>query len=263
MAIRALSTAASGMEAQQNTIDVIANNLANVNTAGFKRQRANFADLLYQNVERAGTTAPQNNQIPTGIQFGTGSRLTSTQRIFSQGSLEQTENPGDIAIDGEGFFQVEYFSGESVYTRNGNFHIDSNGRLVTAEGFLLTPAVTIPQNASSFNVGKDGVVQAVYDDNTPPQQVGQVTLARFVNPAGLQALGDNLFRESAASGTALTGTPGTAGFGAVSQRFLELSNVQVVRELVNMIKSQRAFEINASSIKAADEMLQQINGLRR
>ena len=261
--MRALWTAASGMRAQQLTIDVIANNLANVQTSGFKRSRVDFQDLIYETTVVPGTVSAEGLEIPSGFQVGHGSRAVSTQRIFLGGDLQQTSNPLDMAIEGEGFFQITQPSGELAYTRAGSFRQDSQGRLVNAEGFLLDPAITIPGNALSINIGTDGSVSVTLPDVVQPQQVGTLQLARFTNPAGLQGAGHNLFLPTQASGDATPGTPGQEGFGTILQGFVEGSNVNVVEEMVNLIAGQRAYEISSRAIRSADEMMQTANSLVR
>jgi flagellar basal-body rod protein FlgG len=261
--IRSLWTAASGMQAQTANIDVISNNLANVNTAGFKRSRADFQDLLYETLRPPGVSAAGDTQVPTGIQIGLGTRTVSTQKIFMQGGFQHTQNELDMAVEGHGFFQVTQPNGEIAYTRAGNFKIDGEGRIVTPDGFLLEPEITIPIDALQVSIGTDGVVAILQPGQAEPSEVGTVQLARFVNPAGLQSIGRNLFLNTAASGEATTGTPGEDGLGSIAQGYLEMSNVSVVDEMVNMITAQRAYEINSKSIQAADEMLQTANNLRR
>lgn len=266
MTLRALSIAATGGRAMMQKIDTIANNLANVGTTGFKRSRTNFADLLYQQVQRAGFGTPGVNQQPTGTFFGTGVRLVSTEKNFQQGALEETGQPLDLAIEGEGFFRVTLPDGRIAYSRSGNFKKDSEGNMVTSEGFRLEPQITIPDNAIGVSIDQTGLVFIV-DPATPDvlSQVGQLEISRFVNPPGLEAVGDNLYLPTPASGPAVDGIPGQGdlGFGSIKQGFLEDSNVDVVRELVDLIQAQRAFEINANSIQAGDEILQTVNNLRR
>ncbi len=260
--MRALFSAATGMTAQQTNVDVIANNLANVNTVGFKRTRADFADLLYQTLRAPGTTTIQGQQAPTGIQVGMGTRLAATTRMWTQGEFQQTGDSFSIAIEGDGFFQLNTPDG-IVYTRDGTFKLDATGKLVTSDGFALEPAITIPQNALSVSVGTDGTVTFLLPGQTEAQQAGQITLAKFINPAGLQSIGNNMFRATSASGNAITGTPGVDGMGTVRQGFVESSNVKVVEELVNLIIAQRAYEVNSRAIQTSDEMLQTANNLRR
>ena len=260
--IRALFTASTGMQAQQLNLDTIANNLANVNTNGFKRTRVDFQDLLYQTLRPAGTRTG-NGEVPTGLQVGHGTRPVATQKIFDQGNFHQTENQLDLVIEGDGFFQIVRPDGTTAYTRSGAFKRDSQGQVVNSDGLILQPAITIPQDAVTIAVGSDGVVSVTTASSTTPQQLGTIELARFANPAGLNAIGRNLFMPTQASGTATTGTPGQQGFGSISQGFLESSNVSVVEEMVNMIAAQRAFEVNSKAIKTADEMLALANNVSR
>ncbi len=270
MAIRALSTAASGMTTLQSNIDIIANNLANVNTTGYKRQRGEFQDLLYQQLIQPGfAAASADSANPTGIQVGHGVKLVATNRIFEQGALNNTGREFDWAIDGQGFFRVLQPDGSTVaYTRDGSFHKDANGNVVTAQGLRLADNLQVPQQVINVSISQSGLVQGV-DPAQPntPVTIGQVTLARFVNPEGLRAIGDNLFLASPAAGTGGApveeNNPATGGLGVTRDKFLEASNVEVVQELVDMITTQRAFEINATSIRTADEMLQTVNNLRR
>ncbi len=261
--IRALFTAATGMQAQQMNVDVIAHNLANVNTTGFKRSRADFQDLLYQTLRQAGASSSNQTEIPTGIQLGLGARTAAVQRLFLQGNFQQTQNQLDMAIDGEGFFQILQPNGDVAYTRAGSFKLDSQGRVVNSDGFPLEPEIVIPNDATAITIGSDGIVSVLQPGNTTPQQVGQVRLVNFPNPAGLNGLGRNLFQTTTASGQPIEGVPGTDGLGGLSQGFLEISNVSVVEEMVNLISGQRAYEINSRAIQAADEMLQTSTSLRR
>jgi len=261
--IRSLWTAASGMQAQTSNIDVISNNLANVNTAGFKRSRADFQDLLYETMRPPGTSTPGGSQVPTGIQIGHGTRTVSTQKIFIQGDFQHTQNELDMAIEGNGFFQIIQANGDIAYTRSGNFKIDSEGRIVSPDGFLLEPELTIPSDAMAISIGTDGVVSVLQPGQTAPTEVGTLELARFINPAGLQSMGRNLYTQTAASGDPITGVPGEDGYGTIAQGYLEMSNVSVVDEMVNMITAQRAYEINSKAIQAADDMLQTANNLKR
>ena len=261
--IRALYTAATGMEAQQLNIDVIANNLANVSTSGFKKSRADFQDLLYQTLKEPGVSATGTTQVPTGIQVGLGVRPAAVERIHLQGDFNQTTNPLDVAIEGDGLFQVTLPDGNPAYTRAGAFKLDSTGSVVTSEGDPITPQITIPQGAESINIGNDGTVSVTLAGQSAPTQVGQIQTVRFANPAGLRAEGRNLFRETDTSGTPQLGTPGQDGLGQLSQGFLESSNVSVVEELVAMITGQRAYEINSRAITAADEMLRTAAGIGR
>jgi len=252
----ALWIAKTGLDAQQNRMSVIANNLANVNTTGFKKDRAVFEDLLYQNVRQVGAQSTQNSLLPTGLNYGTGVRTVSTEKLFTQGSNVETDNPLHMAIEGRGFFQVQMPDGTLAYSRDGSFSTDPQGQLVTSSGYALQPAITIPQNTQSITIGNDGVVSVTVPGSSAPTQIGTVQLADFVNPAGLQPIGHNLFLESAASGAPQTGTPGLNGLGTVTQGSLESSNINVVEELVNMIEAQRAYEMNSKAISAVDHMLQ-------
>ena len=261
--IRSLWTAATGMAAQQLNIDVISNNLANVNTGGFKKSRIDFQDLLYQTIRAAGTTEAQGAMVPTGIQVGLGTRPAAVQKMFSQGDFKQTDNPLDLVIEGDGFFQVLMPNGETAYTRDGAFKLDAQGRIVTSDGFAMDPEIAIPAEAKSISVGSDGTVSVTLPGQATPQEVGTIQLAKFLNPAGLTNLGRNLFGVSAASGDAVVDTPGMNGLGSLADGLIEMSNVKVVEEMVNMITAQRAYEINAKAIQTADEMLTTANNLRR
>src|SRR5207249_3880462 len=241
--IRALYSAASGLEAQQLNIDVIANNLANVNTAGFKLSRPEFEDLLYQNLRASGAASSTSTDLPVGLQVGLGSRPVATSRLFTQGDFRQTGNPLDMVVEGQGFFQVRLPNGETAYTRAGSFHLNREGSLVTADGNLLDPQVTIPSDALTITVGSDGTVSVTQPSQSQAQQVGTIQLAIFQNPAGLNSIGKNLFLTTTSSGEPITGTPGENGIGTINQGFLEQSNVSVVEEMVNMIIGQRAYEI--------------------
>ncbi len=261
--IRSLWTAATGMQAQTSNIDVISNNLANVNTAGFKRSRADFQDLLYDTLQPPGASNGGDSQVPTGIQIGHGTRTVSTHKIFVQGDFQNTQNELDMAIEGQGFFQIVQANGDIGYTRAGNFKIDSEGRIVSPDGFLMEPEITIPVDALAISIGSTGIVEVLQAGQTQPTQIGTLELARFINPAGLQSIGRNLFIGTGASGEATTGQPGEDGFGTIAQGYLEMSNVSVVDEMVNMITAQRAYEINSKAIQAADDMLQTANNLKR
>ena len=261
--MRALYTAASGMNAQQANIDNVANNLANVNTIGYKKSRVDFEDLVYQQVKAPGTPTSQEAESALGLEAGLGTRVVATVRNFSGGNLRSTNAPLDLAIEGNGFFQLSLSGGEIGYTRAGSLHVDDEGQLVTAEGVPLQPQITIPANAVSISISKDGIVSVSLADQTTPQEVGTIELAMFQNPAGLQARGGNIFVATSASGDAITGVPGTDGMGSVAQGFLEESNVSVVEEMVQMILGQRAYEANSRVIRAADEMLQQVNNIAR
>lgn len=261
--IRALYTAASGMTAQQANIDTTANNLANVNTAGFKRSRTEFADMVYQQVRGAGSPTSPATEAPVGLEIGLGTRPVATARDFRPGNLRSTGAPLDLAIEGRGFFQISLPTGETAYTRAGIFHLDAQGSLVTAEGYALQPALQIPANALSVSISKEGTVSVVLSGESAPQQVGNLELASFQNPAGLRALGGNLFAVTTASGEPTTAVPGGEGMGTLAQGFLEDSNVSVVEEMVNMILGQRAYEASSKVVKASDEMLGQVNNLVR
>ena len=261
--IRSLWTSATGMQAQALNLDVISNNLANVNTAGFKKSRAEFQDLLYETIRPAGTPSSQDSEVPAGIQLGHGTRPSTVLKIFSQGNMENTQNELDLAIEGDGFFQIALPNGETAFTRDGAFKLDSDGRMVNSDGFALEPEITIPSDALSISVGLDGTVSVLQAGETAPSEIGTIELARFVNPAGLISMGKNLFMTSEASGDEMTGTAGEDGLGTLAQGFLEMSNVSVVDEMVNMITAQRAYESNSKAIQAADEMLQLANNVKR
>ena len=253
-----LWVAKTGLDAQQTRMNVISNNLANVNTTGFKRDRAVFEDLLYQNVKQPGGQTTNNTLTPTGLMLGTGVKINATEKLHLQGNLVNTQSPLDLAIMGAGFFQVQMPDGTTSYTRDGNFKINNTGQVVTASGFPLVPNITIPPNAASVTFGQDGTV-SVENATGGAQTIGQIQLARFVNPAGLQSIGQNLLKESPASGTATVGAPGQTGAGQLMQGALEASNVNVVEEMVNMIETQRAYEINSKAISAVDGMLRFLN----
>lgn len=257
--IRSLWISKTGLDAQQTQMDVIANNLANVSTNGFKRARAVFEDLLYQNVRQPGAQTSQQTQSPSGLQLGTGVRPVATERVFTQGNLQQTGNDKDVAIQGTGFFQILLPDGSTAYTRDGSFQVDSQGQLVTSSGFTVQPAITIPANAESMSIGRDGTVSITQAGSAQTTQVGTLQLSTFINPAGLLARGENLYTETAASGTPNTNAPGSNGAGLLSQGYVETSNVNVVEELVNMIQTQRAYEINSKAITTSDQMLQKLS----
>ncbi|PIE70198.1 MAG: flagellar basal-body rod protein FlgG [Deltaproteobacteria bacterium] len=259
--IRGLWTAATGMNAQQMTIDVVANNLANTNTSGFKKSRANFQDLMYQTFQIAGATSPSGGQVPTGIQVGMGVRPSSVQKLFSQGDFSQTGNDLDMAIQGRGFFRVLH-GAEELYTRSGNFTLDSEGFITTASGDRLQPEISVPNDTTLVSVQSDGTLTA-YGDGDTILSTAQITIANFVNPAGLYAVGDNLLRPTEGSGAAVIGTPGENGLGTLANQTLEMSNVSVVEEMVAMIVGQRAYEANSKSIQTGDTMLGIANGLKR
>jgi len=261
---RALNTAASGMIAQQLNLDNIANNLANASTAGFRKRRLQFQDLLYQNLIMPGAASTQQTTISAGLQIGLGSRSSASEMIQAQGDFEATGNPLDLAIQGAGFFQVQMPSGDMAYTRSGTFQLDSQGNMVTADGNPLQPSITIPQNATSITIGSDGTVSVTIPGQQQAQQVGQIQLATFMNPGGLNSIGQNLFLPTTASGDALLGTPGgTEGLGTIQQGSLEQSNVNVVEEFVNMILAQRSYESNSKVVQAADQMFQDVNTMSR
>jgi flagellar basal-body rod protein FlgG len=254
--MRALYTAATGMAAQELNVQVISNNIANLRTTGYKRQRAQFQDLLYENLRRAGSaTSDQNTQVPSGIAIGSGVKTASTARVMSQGSLTPTEKEYDVAIRGEGFIQVDMPDGRTAFTRDGSLELDSTGRLVTHDGYLISPQITVPQTARSVAIAADGTISATLANQTAPQTLGQLQLARFVNKAGLESIGDNLFVETAASGAAITGAPNSEGFGNLQQAYLEEANVNAVTEISSLIAAQRAYEMNAKVVTAADQMM--------
>ena len=257
--IRSLYIAQTGLEAQQTQMDVIANNLANVNTTGFKKARAVFQDLLYQNLRQPGAQSSQNTQYPSGLQLGTGVRPVATERIMTQGNLTQTGNSLDVAINGQGFFQILKPDGTIAYTRDGTFQLNNQGQLVTSSGYVLQPPVTIPPGAQTITIGNDGTVSVTLTGQSAPQQVGSIQLANFLNPTGLQNIGDNLYLQTASSGATTTGQPTFNGLGSLQQGYLETSNVNVVAELVNMISTQRAYEINSKAVQTSDQMLQYVN----
>ena len=253
---KALWVAKTGLEAQQTRMSVISNNLANVNTTGFKRDRAVFEDLLYQNVRQVGAQSSQDTRLPSGMQLGTGVRTVATEKLHTLGNIVQTENSLDVAIQGRGFLQVLLPDGNIGYSRDGAFKMDETGQLVTASGYVLQPAITVPNNSTSLTIGSDGVVSSLTPGSATPTQLGSIQLADFINPGGLQAVGQNLFDETASSGSPSTGTPGLNGLGTVIQGALETSNVNVVEELVNMIETQRAYEMNSKAIQTTDRMQQ-------
>src|SRR5262245_49894696 len=261
--IRALYTAASGMNAQQTNIDNVAHNLANVNTTGFKKSRVEFEDLVYQEMRTAGASASAATEAPVGLEVGLGTRAVATARNFSSGNLRSTGSPLDLAIEGDGFFKITLPDGTTGYSRAGEFHLDAQGLIVTAEGYALEPNITIPANATTVSVSKDGIVSASVAGQTAVQQLGTIEIATFSNAAGLRPLGGNLFAPTTASGEPESGSPGTDARGTLAQGVLEDSNVSVVEEMVNMIIGQRAYEANSRVVKAADEMLQQVNNLVR
>jgi flagellar basal-body rod protein FlgG len=255
----ALWAAKTGLDAQQTQMTVVSNNLANVNTTGFKKDRAVFEDLMYQNLRQVGASTTQDTQAPSGLALGTGVRVVATEKVYTQGNFNQTGNSLDVAISGRGFFQVALPDGSLAYTRDGSFQINSQGQLVTASGYAVQPSISIPQGAQSITIGTDGVVSATLVGQSTPTQVGTMQLADFINPSGLQARGENLLVESAASGTAQLSTPGLSGLGTLQQGAVEASNVNVVEEMVNMIQTQRAYEMNTKAISTTDQMLQFIS----
>ena len=257
--IRSLWISKTGLETQQTQMDVIANNLANVSTTGFKRSRAVFEDLLYQTLRQPGAQSSQQTQIPSGLQIGTGSRPVAVERIHTQGNLQQSSNNLDVAINGAGFFQVLMPDGTTAYTRDGSFQTDNQGQLVTSNGYVVQPAITIPSNALGVTIGRDGTVSITQPGVAAPVQIGSLQLATFINPAGLQSQGENLYLETGSSGTPNTNVPGTNGSGLISQGYVETSNVNVVEELVNMIQTQRAYEINSKAVTVSDQMLQKLS----
>ena len=259
--IRSLWIAKTGLDAQQTQMDVISNNLANVSTSGFKRARAVFEDLLYQTIRQPGAQSSEQTQLPSGLQIGTGVKTVATERIFTQGNLQQTGNAKDVAIQGNGFFQVLMPDGTTSYTRDGSFQTDANGQLVTASGYPVQPAITIPANAQTLTIARDGTVSVTQPGSAAATTIGTLQLAMFINPAGLQSLGENLYAETASSGTPSSSAPGSNGAGVLNQAYVETSNVNVVEELVNMIQTQRAYEINSKAISTSDQMLQRLTQL--
>ncbi len=263
--MRSLWTAASGMTGQQFNIDTISNNLSNVNTTGFKQNRPDFEDLLYQTLRLAGTPATEVTLVPSGTQVGHGVRAAATQKIYTQGALQNTGNVSDLALEGEGFFRVLLYDGTYAYTRDGSFKIDANGQLVTSNGYRLLPEVILPREFihDSLTISQDGRITVKVPGADDPIEAGQLEIYRFVNPAGLEAIGENLFKVTGATGEVIAGRPGFDGMGKVVQRFLEMSNVSVVREMVNMIVAQRAYELNSKAIQTSDSMLATATGLKR
>lgn len=259
--INSLWISKTGMEAQQTQLDVIANNLANVSTNGFKRGSAVFEDLIYQNLRQVGSNSTEQSQLPTGLQLGLGVRTVATTRSFAQGSLQQSGNKLDVAIQGNGFFQVQMPDGTVAYSRDGAFQVNATGQMVTATGHVVNGPITIPQNAQSVTIAADGTVSVMLPSATAPANVGTLTLANFINPPGLEPRGQNLFAETVASGTPITGAAGSNGLGTLQQGFLETSNVNVVQELVTMIQTQRAYEMNSKAIQTSDQMLQKLGQL--
>ncbi|MCD2324221.1 flagellar basal-body rod protein FlgG [Sphingomonas sp. IC-56] len=260
--MRTLSIAGTGMLAQQTNVDVISNNIANMNTTGFKRQRAEFQDLLYEQVVRPGSASSTTTNVPTGIQIGSGVKTAAVYRINEQGAIHQTDNRYDLAIQGHGYFQVELPDGTTAYTRDGSFGVSDQGELVTNDGFRVLPGITVPQNVVDVTISKSGLVQAVVAGDAQPQQLGQLELATFMNEGGLEAKGGNLFLETAASGNPTVAAPGEPGLGTLQQGFVEASNVNPVAEITNLITAQRAYEMNSRVVKTADEMLATTSQLR-
>jgi flagellar basal-body rod protein FlgG len=261
--MRALSIAATGMLAQQLNVEVISNNIANMNTTAYQRRRAEFADLLYQNLRRVGADSSSSGSVvPTGVQVGLGVRATATVRMTEQGNLISTENPLDTAVEGEGYFLVTLPTGDTAYTRAGSFQLSPQGELVTTDGFTVSPGITIPTDAIEVTINAQGQILVKVDGQVAPNNVGQLQLAIFANDAGLEAIGDNMFLETPASGAATTGTPGAIGFGSLRQGFLETSNVNVVTEITNLIAAQRAYEMNSRVIETADQMMSTLNQIR-
>jgi len=261
--MRALSIGATGMYAQQMNVEVISNNIANMSTTGYKRQRPEFQDLLYQNIQRPGASSSSTGTLmPTGLQLGSGVKLDAISRIHSQGSMDVTDNQLDVAINGDGFFQIELPDGKTAYTRDGTFGMDKDGQIVTKEGYKLMPGITIPQDASKVTINSNGEVWVKVDSQTDEQNLGQINIARFINPAGLEATGKNLYKETTASGSPQEGIPAQDGYGSLEQGTLELSNVNIVNEITRMISAQRAYEMNSKVISTSDEMLGTISNLR-
>lgn len=261
--MRSLWTAATGMTGQQFNLDTIANNLANVNTAGFKKSRVDFEDLIYEVLKSPGTPVATGSVLPTGVQVGHGVAIAGTQKIHTLGNLQETQNPLDIAIAGDGFFQLLLPDGSTGYTRDGSFKMDQDGKLVTSNGHILQPEIILPPGSTQITITEDGTVSVITDDPKTPQEVGKIELVRFANPAGLTPIGKNIFKETVSSGDPVTGTPAMEGFGRVEQGFLELSNVNIVDEMVNMIIAQRAYELNSKAIQTGDTMLGVVATLKR
>ena len=259
--MRSLWTSKTGMEAQQTQLDAISHNLANASTNGFKKSHVVFEDLMYQNIRQAGANSSEQTTLPTGLQVGLGARAVANVRSFTQGNLQQSSNPLDLAVQGNGFFEVQMPDGTVGYTRDGSFQVNAQGQIVTNNGYLLQPGITIPAEAQSVTIGQDGTVSALLPGNPQPQQVGQIQLASFINPAGLEPKGQNLFAETAASGAPASATPGTNSLGTLRQGFVETSNVNVVEELIGMIQTQRAYELNSKAIQTSDQMLQKLGQL--
>lgn len=260
---KTLRTAASGLSAQQRYVEIISNNIANLNTAGFKKTRPEFQDLLYETLQPAGTTTSSTTVPMNEVQIGSGTKLAATTKMFSQGDLTESSNSLDMAINGEGFFIVKRSDNSYAYTRDGQFKMDNTGQIVTSEGYVLDPGITVPDDATSITISRDGVVSVITEGSTTEQTIGQIELARFINPAGLKAVGDNLFEETAASGTAIFEEPGTNNTGEVIQKYVEQSNVDIVEEMVNMITAQRAYEMNSKAVQTSDSILATAVNLKR
>jgi flagellar basal-body rod protein FlgG len=253
--MRALHTAATGMLAQERNVEVIANNVANMRTTGYKRQRAEFQDLYYENLRRVGSATSDQSTIPAGVQLGSGVKLVATPRVFTQGNFARTDREYDVAARGEGFFQVQLPDGRTAYTRDGSFELSSDGTIVTQDGYTVDAGIVVPNNTVSLTIANTGLVEATVQGQAAPQQIGQLQLARFINKSGLESMGDNLFLETAASGQAIVGNPGSEGFGSIQQGYVEEGNVNAVTEIADLIAAQRAYEMNSKIISAADEML--------
>lgn len=261
--IKSLFIAATGMQAQKLNIDVVANNLANANTVGYKKSRADFQELIYQDLRTPGALSAEGSEIPSGVQLGMGVRSVAIQKVFQQGDFVHTGNPLDLVIEGDGFFQIIMPDGTIAYTRAGAFKLDSEGRIVNSDGYALEPEISIPPNTLSITIGSDGVISVTEAGSTEPTEIGQIELARFINPGGLKAIGKSLFMPTASSGDPITDVPGNEGLGTISQGFVELSNVNIVEEMINMIISQRAYEMNSKAVQASDEMMQAANNMKR
>jgi len=261
--IKAMRTAASGMFAQQLNVDTIANNLANVNTTGYKKSKVEFQDVLYTKMRSSGAETVAGSRVPVGLDVGYGTMPVATQRFFTEGNLQQTGNPLDISIEGDGFFQVSMPNGDTAYTRDGSFKLSADGQLVTSDGFYMQPSISIPPEAESISISADGMISVAVPGSEAPQELGQIELTKFVNPAGLEAIGHNLFLSNNATGAPVLGTPTLEGFGRINQGYLEMSNVEIVEEMVNMIMAQRAYEINSKAIQTSDEMSQLASNLKR
>jgi flagellar basal-body rod protein FlgG len=261
--MRALWSAATGMSSKQLAMDVIANNLSNVNTTGFKKSRVDFQDLMYQTLRLAGGTSARGSNVPTGIQVGLGNRTSAITKTFSQGDFVQTDNPTDLVIEGDGFFRVILPDGTYAYTRDGSFKIDSESRLVTSDGYLVDPEINFDSDVINISIGTDGTVSVVRAGSDEPEVIGEILLVKFMSPSGLMSVGRNLYKATVGSGEPVEGTPGMDGFGTIAQGFLEMSNVKVVDEMVNMIIAQRAYEVNSKAIQTADDMLGTANNLKR